>query len=105
MLAKLWNGDYSLAVSYWLFGAVGSWTFAILFVVFMPAVNKPLPVEGMVFLGGLAALWLSYCVIATVGIWKSDGKASAFWGFMARLAIVFGIARVLAASIRLVVGG
>ncbi len=97
MIGKLWRGEYSLVISYWLFGVLGSYVLVVILGVVVALTPS---------LGLAAAVWagfLAYVVLTSVGIWRAAGKYTgpALWGFLARLAVVLGAISVAVESWRL----
>lgn len=84
MVVKLWRGEYSLPVTYWLFGVVGGSIAGMLSSLFAQAGVG----VGLVAFAG----YLAYILLVWKGIWTSAGKRGGFWGGVARVYIGVGVA-------------
>lgn len=88
-LKKLWNGEYSLPMSYWVFmvliGNIG-FTLALLIA---QTLSWP-----MLFLA-LVVVGLPYTVVAMVGTWRAANAYVGWkgWAIAAQILIVFGVIR------------
>lgn len=94
-IAKLWCGDESLPMTFWVWGVItiAGLSIASQFIV-MGLVYSGL-VKGLLFFGILFAVaMLGYIVLVLVGIWRSAGKYSGplVWKFAARIfAVLFAL--------------
>lgn len=81
-LFRLWRGEYSLARTYWGFGALVSvcWQLALWLMALDPA--------GWLFMGLHVVMAVYFCVVY-VGIWRAAGRyrGSRIWAWLARLAV------------------
>jgi hypothetical protein len=91
-LWKFWSGQYSLAVSFWLFGLIG-WslvTMALVASILMPSRAMHLGNQGWVL---TMALTIIYTAFAMVGIWRSAtdyerARGSSIWPTGAKFAVL-----------------
>jgi hypothetical protein len=93
-LKKLWRGEYSLPITYWVFNVlIGNLILGNIIALIDPAKNISY------FLVGLF-LYLAYMITAAVGLWKSASlyKGNVPWGIFAKISVVFG-AIILAVSL------
>jgi len=91
LIAKLWRGDQSLPMTFWVWGVVAiiGMSVASQFVVMGLAFSGL--VKGVLFIGiVLAVAMLGYFVLVLVGIWRSAGNYSGplVWKFAARTVVV-----------------
>ena len=97
-LLRLFRGDVSLPITYWLFGVIGNIPFHVAFTVYeynyagiVTAGSIGLQV-GILLLSSIA---ISYCAFISIAIWRSAGKykGSILWSSLARLvAVMTGLA-------------
>ena len=92
ILNKLWNGQYSLLVTFWLFGFLIHTT--------MNAIVIAFEVDYPTIISIFAIFGLAYLVITWVGIWRSATiyqadkvtlRERSLWGYAAKGVVVFGI--------------
>lgn len=85
---RLWRGCVPLAITYWLWGVLGSWVWLILITLTNLASGPGL---GLV----VALFGLVYSIYISVAIWRSavryEGRR--VWSELARISIAVGIAR------------
>lgn len=92
LLSRLWNGEISLPVTYWIWGVVGNRvTFAAVLVA-GDSFASPL------FMVGVVACYLAYFVVTAVAIWRSSARyrGPRIWADLSRVSLGLGIFRVLA---------
>ena len=106
LIKNLWKGNVSLPMTYWVYGVVFTniYVFLLLLVMEHPVFGEML---SLIFISLI--LILAQLVHMTVSVWnsstqyiinkKSENK-SAFWGYAARVALVFGLLRGLAEFLR-----
>ena len=85
LFLAFWNGDVSLAKSYWLIGVL--LTIGVVLVATFLVIAVGLPYEAMF---GIYIPWVIYI---TVGIWRSADKYKGpkFWAILAKIAMVIGV--------------
>ncbi len=86
MIAKLWRGDYSLVVTYWVFGVV----VGVVLNAALTASARTLPVA--VYFAFLAAV-LAYSILVWVGIWRAATKyqGDRIWPTLAKCMVVAAV--------------
>jgi hypothetical protein len=102
-LVRFWRGEYSLGVSYWLFGLLGD--------IFLALITEGIGAlfyiehgyDPRAILGALLSVWLVTCVFLVwqvTGIWRSASRNAAgrrtvgkrpFWAGVAKIALVLGV--------------
>lgn len=101
-IKKLWRGEYSLPITYWVFGVLGN--------IFLgPPLNFIDPIASPVLFYSLLSLITVYSVIVAVGIWRSATKYHGLllWKYLAKIVAVISLVSVLATSVILIpaIGG
>lgn len=91
VIARLWNGEYSLAVTFWVFGVlvrILEWIL-LKYVEYLELANKTGPWLFNVTL--VLASALEVCIL--VGMWRSAGKYKGFrlWPILVRALVLFAI--------------
>ncbi len=91
VIARLWNGDYSLAVTFWVFGVlvrILEWIL-VKYVEFLDLANKMAPWLFNVTV--VLAIALEVCIL--VGMWRSAGKYKGFrlWPILVRAVVLLAI--------------
>lgn len=88
-ISKLWRGDFSLPISYWLFGVLGNAVLSIP-IGFTAWLNP-------ILAWTLAAVTIIYGILVNVGIWRSSTKyqGNKIWAVLAKIAVVLGAASLL----------
>jgi len=83
---NLWEGNYSLGRTYWLYGVIGN-VIAYWFSVFV-SWFLPLPVKPYAM-----ALALIYGVMVLVGVWNAASKYQGFflWAWLARIIVACNV--------------
>ena len=90
-LRRLWHGELSLPVTFWLWGVFGTRAvFAMALLLFEVSGNL------LVLLGGLAG-WLAYLAFVTVAVWRSSRRYTGprIWRDLARVSMGLGILRMI----------
>lgn len=89
-LKKLWNGEYSLPMSYWVFMVIlGNFGIVIAMQV-LTAINIiPLLAIGI-------AVAVAYTVVAVVGTWRAASKYAGWkgWAIIVQVLIALGIIKI-----------
>jgi len=103
-ITKFLEGKYSLGHSYWVVGILGSIGVGIpLFIVLASDVDEMSSFSSFLVIA-YYFFYLFYCIGTSIGIWRSASnyiykntkvKASPFWGYAARVAVVLGAASLL----------
>ena len=105
ILKKLWNGHYSLSISYWFFGNIVPLIFFIILICLAllfqenaldALLNQQFVPNGLyekMILLFITCLFLIYSVISTVGIWRSSNHYTGkkYWSVIAKFAIVLAL--------------
>jgi hypothetical protein len=83
-VARLWRGEVSLPITYWLWGFLGNALTRILIVIVLLATNASVALSI-----GLAVLYLAYCAFIIVAIWRSAGRYTGrrIWRDLARFSL------------------
>lgn len=83
-MARLWRGEVSLPVTYWVWGALFNSLMRLLIVLVLFVTYRSL-VVGI----GLAVLYLAYCVFIIVAIWRSSARYTGprIWRDLARVSL------------------
>jgi hypothetical protein len=86
VIGNLWEGNYTLFKTYWLFGTVGGLAVTLAFIMLVG-----LTASAPIVLLGLAAL-CAWQFFISVAIWRSATKytGTAIWKVLAKIAVVFG---------------
>ena len=97
LLARHWRGDYSLARSWWVNGALifGFGVNVVVFIVLLVALRllQERPVLVLVVGLGEVALLIAAYVWTLVGTWRAAGKYQGprFWSILARVLMLCGV--------------
>jgi hypothetical protein len=89
VIGNLWEGNYTLVKTYWLFGTVGGIALTLAFIMLVElTASRP------IVLLGLAAL-CAWQIFISVAIWRSATKytGTAIWKVLAKIAVVLGAFR------------
>lgn len=80
--AKLKNGDFGLAKTYWLYG--------VLVGVILNIVTRPITSTGLLVI--VVLIHTAYRILVIMGIWRAANKykGSKIWAILAKIATVFG---------------
>jgi hypothetical protein len=101
MLQKLWRGELSLPLTYWVFGVAGGWLVTLLvFALFgVLEASSDLQDAASQITGYLitCVTFLLYFVWVNVGIWRSASRHPNAWGTVAKVMVVFGVLRFISA--------
>ena len=93
-VARLFGGDVSLPITYWVFGAlIGNFAFQILFqIIELNYIDITTTRIGAWSLIGFYWLAIGYNIFMIIAIWRSAGKyqGKAIWAGLARAAVVLG---------------
>lgn len=84
-IAKLWNGRYGLAKTYWLWGVAAGLAWSIALSLFAP--ESPVALAAM-------CMAVAYNIVTSVGIWRAAGayQGPKVWAILARVAVALGMA-------------
>ena len=97
-VARLWRGEFSLPMSYWVWGVLGNRVSGLAVNLVASSTDSPGPTLAV------GAVSIVYFVIVTVGIWRSSSRypGRRLWRDLARvsvaLALVWTIAGLLASA-------
>ena len=101
-LVRFWRGEYSLGVSYWLFGLLGNIALAFI-AASLVALFQTERYDPRAIFGSLVSVWLVTCFILVwqvTGVWRSANRNAArrraqgkraVWAGIAKLALVSGL--------------
>lgn len=94
---KLWRGEYSLSVTYWVFGVIGNIALGI-------PLNLMNPDGNQILFYSFLALVFIYSIVVAVGIWRSAIKYQglSLWKYLAQLIAILSFISVAATSILLI---
>jgi hypothetical protein len=85
LLVRLWRGQVSLVISYWIFGVVGGFIWDVAFA----TLELRSSLLRFLFLAGR----LGYFVVVYVGVWRAaehyTGRKE--WAFLAKLVVVVSV--------------
>jgi hypothetical protein len=103
-IAKLWHGEYSLPIAYWIGGWVINFALAALAVFFLQFETVG-PLFALIGLA-LVVTWLLYAVVVQVGVWRSAGRytGNPVWAALARAGIAMSVAMAVIRFITVVFG-
>jgi len=92
--SELTEGNYSLAMTYWVYGVLGGlvWSVAILSIV--QALSSELSRDSIQVLSGVLYIaMVAYFYAVYVGIWKSSDKfkGNRVWAIMAKFIVVITV--------------
>jgi hypothetical protein len=102
-LVRFWRGEYSLGVSYWLFGLLGNVALAFIADAIAALFQIEQGYDPRAILGSLVSIWLVtgvFLVWQVTGIWRSASRNGAgrraigkraFWASAAKIALVLGV--------------
>lgn len=77
-LKKLWNGEYPLWKTYWLFNVLASFVFYLALVLAIGALEGNIQLL-LIVVGGLSLLWMAYIFVALGGLWRSAQAYTGCW--------------------------
>ena len=96
-IKKLWNGDCSLALTYWVFYVVGNGIITLIDTTLDGSgfYDRLIIQEQLFFFFAIAIFVLCYFIFTSVGVWRSSVKygesgGSKFWGGAAQVAVAIG---------------
>jgi hypothetical protein len=94
---KLWRGEYSLPVTYWVFGVIGNIALGI-------PLNLMSPDGNQILFYSFLALAFVYSIVVAVGIWRSASKYQglALWKYLAKFIAILSFISVAATSTMLI---
>lgn len=97
IISKLWKGDFSLPVTYWVFGVLGNIGLSI-------PLNLVSPVGNPALFYSLFAFVFVYSIVVAVGIWRSASKYQglALWKYLAKFIAILSFISVAATSTLLI---
>jgi len=102
-IARYWRGEYSLGVSYWLFGLIGNLGVSFLVVGIISLFRTERGYEPRAILGSLVCVWLvivAFMIWQVGGVWRSANRLiarrqavrkRAGWATVAKVVIVLGL--------------
>jgi hypothetical protein len=102
-IARYWRGEYSLGVSYWLFGFIGNIAVAFLTVGIVMLFRTDTGYEPRAIFGSLICVWLliiAFIVWQVTGVWRSADRLiarrrvvgkRAGWATVAKVVVVLGV--------------
>lgn len=92
MLTKLWNGNYSLAKTYWLFYVL-IWGIFSIPIRWFDATNEKLQTEYVQLVMFSLCLFVAYGSIVLVGLWRSASKYDGrrLWAILAKIIVCIGV--------------
>lgn len=96
-ILKLWKGDYSLPITYWVFGVVGNLSLSI------PLNLISLETNPILFYSLLTLVFV-YSILVSVGIWRSASKYQglSLWKYLAKFIAILSFVSIGASSIYLI---
>ncbi len=96
-ISKLWRGDYSLSITYWVFGVIGNVGLSIPMNLISPNSNP------LVFYSLLTIVFV-YSIVVAVGIWRSATKYQglSLWKYLAKFVAILSFISVGATSVLLI---
>ena len=95
-IARFWRGEYSLGVSYWLFGLLGNIAIAFIAAGIAALFHVESGYDPRAILGSLLSIWLVTCVFLVwqvTGIWRSANRDAAGRRALGKWAVLAGIAK------------
>jgi uncharacterized protein DUF4339 len=104
-IARNWRGEFSLGVSYWVFGVLTNLAIIVAILVVGGILLAHPDYQPALLLGLYVVIWFgaTFLVIwQTVGVWRSANRRilersragqGAFWSYAAKIAISFGVLR------------
>ncbi|HXB81332.1 MAG TPA: DUF4339 domain-containing protein, partial [Bradyrhizobium sp.] len=102
-IARYWRGEYSLGISYWLFGFIGNIAVAFLAVSIVMLFQTDRGYEPRAIFGSLTCVWLliiAFTVWQVTGVWRSANRLiarrqkvgkRAGWATVAKVVVVLGL--------------
>ncbi|WP_157676409.1 hypothetical protein [Afipia sp. GAS231] len=102
-IARYWRGEYSLGISYWVFGFVGNIAVAVLTVGIVMLFQTDNEYEPRAIFGSLISVWLliiAFVVWQVTGVWRSANRLiarrqvvgkRAGWATVAKVVVVLGL--------------
>jgi hypothetical protein len=95
-ISKLWRGDYSLPITYWVFGVIGNVGLSI-------PMNLISPDSNTLAFYSLLALVFIYSILVSVGIWRSATKyrGLSLWKYLAKFVAILSFISIGATSVLL----
>lgn len=104
LVSSLWRGEVRLGIAYWGYGVLGSFlvSLPLLIVPVSPPTSAAMGVIVLVY----AALVGAYCIFVAVAIWRSAAnyRGPARWSLLAKVAVAFGLYRLVFAVLKGLVG-
>ena len=101
LILRLWNGDVSLAKTYWLYGVLGGVIFRLLspWLTYLLAsnVDNLSRFDEAIIRYAWSALLIFYSVLISIAIWRSATKSikrnpkSSAWAYLAKVSVIFGV--------------
>lgn len=91
LIGNLWEGNYSLVKTYWLFGVVGGLALSLAYLILVGVTQS----MGVIFFGLLVLI--GWQIFSSVAIWRSAGKytGATVWKVLARAVVVISAVRLL----------
>jgi len=98
-LTNLWEGNFGLAITYWVYGVLGG----IVWGVGISALN---PEQGSDLTKIVLLLLAAYYFVAYVGIWQGANKytGSKVWAILAKFAVVVSVVPVAIHFVKWLIG-
>jgi hypothetical protein len=102
-IARYWRGEYSLGVSYWLFGLIGNIAVSVLVAGILSLFRTERGYEPRAILSSLVCIWLVIIVFIiwqVAGVWRSANRLiarrraagkRAGWATVAKVVVVLGL--------------
>ncbi len=96
-ISRLWRGDYSLPLTYWVFGVVGNVGLSI-------PMNLISPDSDPLIFYSLLTLVFVYSILVSVGIWRSATKYQglSLWKYLSKFVAILSFISVGATSVLLI---
>lgn len=103
---KLYRGDFSLPITYWLFGGIGGVLIRLVMEIYEYNYAKITRSESIGFEVALLLFFIiaiAYSLLMFIAIWRSAGKYkdSSLWSGLARFMVVLGVLAFIGESIAL----
>jgi hypothetical protein len=85
ILLRLWRGQLSLPVSYWVFGVLGR----LIWVIAIDLLRPNARIETFLLSAGM----IGYSIVVYVGIWRAADRYTGRkeWAFLAKCVVVLGV--------------
>lgn len=102
-VARYWRGEYSLGVSYWLFGLIGNIAVSVIVAGIVSLFRTERGYEPRAILGSIVCVWLViilFVVWQVAGVWRSANRLiarrqvvgkRAGWATVAKVVVVLGL--------------